>query len=184
MTAPTSFRLAGRPVPVIGRARIYVCGITPYDTTHLGHAATFVWTDVCARVLRHTGVTVEVCRNITDVDDDLLAQARRLGVDWRRLAAKQTYRFEEDMRLLNVGKPAHEPQSHNYVGEVLSLARALLDAGAAYECEGTVWFRGDGVNLRAGLDRKAAEALVGTAEHLRGRESPLDVPVWQPSLPG
>ena len=54
-------RLEGRPVPVVGRARVYVCGITPYDTTHLGHASTFVWGDVAARVLRHAGVDVEVC---------------------------------------------------------------------------------------------------------------------------
>ena len=62
-------------MPVIGSARVYVCGITPYDTTHLGHAATFVWTDLAARVLHLTGAHVDVCRNVTDVDDHLLAEA-------------------------------------------------------------------------------------------------------------
>lgn len=182
-----SLRLAGRPLPVVGRARIYVCGITPYDTTHLGHAATFVWTDVVARVLRHTGVAVDVCRNITDVDDDMLAQARRRGEDWRRLAAKQTYRFEEDMRLLGVGKPAFEPQSHNYVGEVVALAAALLEAGVAYQRDGTVWFRGGDLHTRAGLSRSQAEALVSRSAVGEDRpvgDDPLDAPVWQRSLPG
>lgn len=178
--------LGGRPLPLIGRARVYVCGITPYDTTHLGHAATFVWTDVLARVLRADGLEVEVCRNITDVDDHLLAQARARGTSWRALATRESYRFEEDMRLLGIGHPAHEPQSHNYVDEVIALASALLDQGAAYERDGRVWFRGDGVADRAGLTRDEA---VGRLAETRSPEAPpgddeLDVALWQPSLAG
>src|SRR5438132_1668721 len=94
--AALMLRLGGRDVPVVGRARMYVCGITPYDTTHLGHAAAFVWADLAARALRTTGVEVEVCRNITDVDEELLARAAAQGVGWRALAAQQTYRFERD----------------------------------------------------------------------------------------
>jgi cysteinyl-tRNA synthetase len=123
-----TLRLNGRAVPVIGTARIYVCGITPYGTTHLGHASTFVWIDVLARVLRHTGVEVEVCRNITDIDDDMLEQARRQHDDWRLLAARQTYRFEDDMRHLRVAHPTYEPQAHAYVDEVIALAGAQLFA--------------------------------------------------------
>ena len=88
--AAMTLRVGGTAVPVIGTARIYVCGITPYGTTHLGHAATFVWIDVLARLLRHTGVQVEVCRNITDIDDDMLEQARRQHDDWRMLTSRQT----------------------------------------------------------------------------------------------
>ena len=179
-----TLRLNGRAVPIIGTARIYVCGITPYGTTHLGHAATFVWIDVLARVLRHTGVEVEVCRNITDVDDDMLEQARRQHDDWRMLAARQTYRFEDDMRLLRVGRPTFEPQAHAYVDEVIALTGALLAAGAAYEHEGAVYQRGAAVAERAGLARDEALALL--AEHgarpedAKG-EDPLDAPVWQRS---
>lgn len=180
-------RVNGRPVPVIGTARIYVCGITPYGTTHLGHAATFVWIDVLARLLRHTGVEVEVCRNITDVDDDLLEQARRQHDDWRMLAARQTYRFEDDMRQLRVGSPTFEPQAHVYVDEVIALAQALLSSGTAYERGGAVYYPGTAVAERAGLERDAALALV--AEH-GGRpddadkDDPLDTPVWQRSAEG
>lgn len=182
-----SLRLSGRPLPVVGKARMYVCGITPYDTTHLGHASTFVWADVVARVLRHGGVEVEVSRNITDVDDDMLEQARQRGTQWRSLAAQQTYRFEDDMRRLGVVHPTHEPQSHNYVDEVISLGQALVEAGVAYERNGAVYFRGAGVPERAGLGRQ--EALDRLAEHggyagdggADERDDALDVPVWQRS---
>jgi len=126
-----TLQLAGTPLPVIGRARLYCCGITPYDTTHLGHAATFVWTDVVARVLEVSGVRVDLCRNVTDVDDDILRQAARLGVDYRVLGTEQTYRFEEDMRALKVRTPTFEPRSRDYIEEVVALARGLLERGAA-----------------------------------------------------
>ncbi|HEX2048637.1 MAG TPA: cysteine--tRNA ligase [Acidimicrobiales bacterium] len=182
-----TLRVAGTAVPVIGTARIYVCGITPYGTTHLGHAATFVWVDVLARLLRHTGVQVEVCRNITDIDDDMLEQARRQHDDWRMLASRQTYRFEDDMRQLRVGHPTFEPQAHVYVDEVIALASALLDARVAYERGGAVYHRGAEVVERAGLDAEQALALV--SEH-GGRaddgmkDDPLDTPVWQRSAEG
>ena len=97
-----------------GRA-MYVCGITPYDTTHLGHAATFVWGDVAARVLRHAGVDVEVCRNVTDVDDVLDAAAARAGSRFDSFAAVQQFRFDRDMAALGVRRPTHEPRAHNFV---------------------------------------------------------------------
>src|ERR1022692_2263113 len=89
-------QIGGTRLPLMGTGRIYVCGITPYDTTHLGHAATFVWSDMAARVLRLTGHPVEVCRNVTDVDDHLLVQAELEGVPWKSLATQQSYRFEHD----------------------------------------------------------------------------------------
>jgi cysteinyl-tRNA synthetase len=182
-----TLRLDGRAVPIIGTARIYVCGITPYGTTHLGHASTFVWIDVLARVLRHTGLEVQVCRNITDVDDDMLEQARRLHDDWRMLAARQTYRFEDDMRQLRVGQPAFEPQAHVYVDEVIALAEALLAAGVAYQRDGAVYQRGAAVAEGAGLERDAALALLadhgGVADDPL-KDDPLDTPVWQHSAEG
>ena len=178
-------RLAGRALPIVGRARLYVCGITPYDTTHLGHAATFVWTDVVARLFRHLGADVDVCRNITDVDDDLLAQARQEDIPWRSLATQQTYRFEDDMRALGITHPTFEPQSHNYVAEVIQLAAALLDRGGAYEHDGGVWFSGDEVPRRACITADEAIELMSTQRYApRHPDRPLDVPVWQRSLPG
>lgn len=179
-------RLRGRPVPVVGRARVYVCGITPYDTTHLGHAATFVWGDLAARVLRHTGVDVEVCRNVTDVDDVLDAAAARAGARFDSFAAVQQFRFDRDMAALGVRRPTHEPRAHNHVEQVVALGAALVEADAAYARDGSVFFRGAGVPERAGLDAATARALAREFgdDPGDGREHPADVPVWRAAGPG
>ena len=140
------------------RARIYVCGITPYDTTHIGHAATFVWVDVLARVLEHVGIEPEVVRNITDVDDELLREAAARETSWQALATQQTFQFEDDMRKLRVQRPAFEPVSRDYVTDVIFLARALLDRGVAYERAGSVYFRAGDLTELSGLTRDAALA--------------------------
>ncbi len=180
-------RLAGTPLPVVGRARMYVCGITPYDTTHLGHAATFVWADVAARVLRHIGVEVEVCRNVTDVDDVLDAAALRAATRSDSYAAVQQFRFERDMAALGVRRPTHEPRAHNYVTQVVTLAAALLETGAAYRQGGTVFLRGAEPARRAGLDEDTAAALVaeyGESLDDPAKDHPLDVAIWRAAIPG
>jgi cysteinyl-tRNA synthetase len=177
--------LGGTRLPVVGRARVYVCGITPYDATHLGHAATFVWADVAARVLRLAGVEVEVCRNVTDVDDHLLVRARADQVAWRSLATQQTYRFEADMEALGVGQPAYEPRSYDYVDEVIALAAELVAAGRASVVNGSVYFRGAEVAARAGLDRDTAMALAaerGGHPEDPDKADPLDAALWQRSI--
>ncbi len=179
-------RVAGRPLPIVGRARAYVCGITPYDTTHLGHAATFVWADVAARVLRHLGVDVEVCRNVTDVDDVLDAAAARSGSRSDSFAAVQQFRFDRDMTALAVRRPTHEPRARSHVGQVVTLAAALIAVGAAYERDGTVWFRGAGLAERAGLTDDEAAALADEFGHASPTQAdhPADVPVWRRALAG
>ncbi|HEX3004680.1 MAG TPA: cysteine--1-D-myo-inosityl 2-amino-2-deoxy-alpha-D-glucopyranoside ligase [Angustibacter sp.] len=113
-------------------ARLYVCGITPYDATHLGHAATYVTFDVLQRVWRDNGHQVHYVQNVTDVDDPLLERAEQIGVDWRDLAAEQIALYQEDMTDLAVIPP------DDYVGVVESVeqiaedVRALVAAGAAY----------------------------------------------------
>ncbi|HZG90336.1 MAG TPA: cysteine--tRNA ligase [Pseudonocardia sp.] len=180
-------RIGEHRLPVVGRARMYVCGITPYDTTHLGHAATFVWADVAARVLRHLGVEVEVCRNVTDVDDVLDAAAAARGSAADSFAAVQQFRFDRDMAALGVRRPTHEPRAHNHIGQVVTLAAALLEAGAAYERGGTVWFRGAAAPDRAGLTGAAAAALAAQFGQVYGHpdaEHPADVPVWRAARAG
>src|SRR5262244_1229382 len=149
--------IAGQRVELLDRARVYACGITPYDVTHLGHAAAFAWVDTLGRTLRFLGVEPEVCRNVTDVDDVLDAAAGRAGTAYDTFAAIQQFQFERDMAALNVRAPEHEPRAHRYVEQVIRLASGLLDAGAAYAREGSVYFRGGDVAGRAGLER--AEAI-------------------------
>jgi cysteinyl-tRNA synthetase len=179
--------LAGRTAPMLDRARIYVCGITPYDVTHLGHAATFVWVDALGRVLRLLGTEPEVCRNVTDVDDVLDEAASRAGAHYDEFAAIQQYYFEHDLAALNVQPPRHEPRAHRYVEHVIRLARGLLAVGAAYERDGSVYFAGRAAAARSGLDD--AEALKLSAEY-GGRpddahkDDPLDAAVWQTAEPG
>jgi cysteinyl-tRNA synthetase len=179
--------LAGRIVPMLDRARIYACGITPYDVTHLGHAATFVWVDALSRVLRLLGVEPEVCRNVTDVDDVLDAAASRASAPYDAFAAIQQYHFEHDLAALNVRPPRHEPRAHRYVTHVIRLALGLLAVGAAYQRDGSVYFRGHTAAARSGLDR--AEALRLSAEY-GGRpddpvkDDPLDTAVWQAAETG
>ncbi|MCW2667351.1 MAG: Cysteine--tRNA ligase [Frankiales bacterium] len=184
LPVPPRLRLGGRPLSVVGRARIYVCGVTPYDVTHLGHAATFVWVDVADRLLRRLGVQVEVCRNVTDVDDVLFDAASRAGAHYDRFAAVQQFHFERDMQTLGVRRPAHEPRAHTFVPQVVELAAALLDSGAAYESAGSVYLHGAPVLARAGLDRETALALLadnGGRIEDTDKDDPLDQAVWQSS---
>src|SRR5262249_52943358 len=134
--------IAGQRIELLDRARIYACGITPYDVTHPGHAATFVWIDTLGRVLRLLGVQPEVCRNVTDVDDVLDAAAGRAGAAYDEFAAIQQFGFDQDMAAIGVRSPEHEPRAHRYVTHVIRLASGLLATGAAYQRAGGVYFRG------------------------------------------
>lgn len=179
----TSLRLGGRPLPLVDAARIYACGITPYDVTHLGHAATFVWVDVLGRVLADLGVDPVVCRNVTDVDDVLTAAAARAGEHYDVYASVAQFSFDRDMAALAVRPPRHEPRARTYVPAVIALAAGLLEVGAAYVSAGSVFFRGGEVPARAGLDAGAARRLAAEfGEHpADGRDAEFDVPVWRPT---
>jgi cysteinyl-tRNA synthetase len=172
--------LAGEPLPLVGRARAYVCGITPYDTTHLGHAATFVWADVAARVLRRIGVEVEMCRNVTDVDDVLDAAAERAGRRFDSFAAVGQFRFDRDMTALGVRPPAHQPRAHNHVEGVVRLASALLERGVAYERDGEVLLRAAGT----GLDVVDVPPDASEVPPSPRADDPRDPTVWRPAAPG
>ena len=182
-----ALRLAGRRLPMVGTARMYVCGITPYDVTHLGHAATFIWADVAASVLRAAGVQVALCRNVTDVDDVLTDAAGARGRPYDEFALHQQYLFDRDMAALAVHPPAHEPHARNHVGHVQQLAAALLAAGAAYKRAGHVYFRGAPAVAGSGLRRDDALELAAAYGDQPGdpnRDDPFDVPVWRPSAGG
>src|ERR1035438_8919533 len=181
---PQAVTLDGTSLPLVGRARVYACGITPYDVTHLGHAATFVWVDTLARVLHAAGAEVIVCRNMTDVDDVLLAAANRADAPYNRFAVIQQFYFDQDMAALGVRQPAMQPRAHAYIGQVIELAAGLLARDAAYHRDGQVYFRGAAVASRAGLDRPVALRLAaeyGDHPDDPRKDDPFDVAVWQES---
>jgi len=180
-------RLGGVPLPLTGRARVYACGITPYDVTHLGHAATFVWVDALCRVLRAGGAEVIMSRNVTDVDDVLLAAATRAGAPYDEFAAIQQFYFDRDMAELGVGRPVIEPRAHAHIGQVIALAAGLMAQGAAYERDGGVYFRGGAFARQAVADESAALRLAseyGDRPDDPRKDDPFDVAVWQASGEG
>lgn len=121
------------PVEVEGdTAGMYVCGITPYDSTHLGHAATYLTFDLIYRQLLDNGHKVHYVQNITDVDDPLFERAERDGVDWRELGTSQINLFRNDMELLSVFPPQDYIGAMEAIDEVVDMVQKLLDNGAAY----------------------------------------------------
>ncbi len=173
-----------------GTARMYVCGITPYDATHIGHAATYVAFDLLNRAWRDAGLEVRYVQNVTDVDDPLLERAAATGVDWTDLAEQETELFREDMTALRVLAP------DDYIGAVESipldvdLIERLADRGHVYELDGDVYFdvhSDDRFGAVSGLDE--AEMLEVFGERggdpgRSGKKHPLDCVVWQAERPG
>src|SRR5207249_8068238 len=129
-----------RQVTLEPRMSVYVCGITPYDSAHLGHAFTYVHFDVLVRYLRHLGAEVVHAQNITDVDDDILRVSRERGVDFQELADREVAKFELDMAAIGIERPTHTPRATQYVPAMVEEVQALMSAGHGYERDGTVYF--------------------------------------------
>src|SRR3954464_2759399 len=107
---------------------MYVCGITPYDSTHLGHAATYLTYDLLVRRLEDLGHEVRMVRNITDVDDSILPNGRELGVPSPGLAHAHMARFRADMNTLNIRPPVSEPRATEAINEIIELVGRLLES--------------------------------------------------------
>jgi L-cysteine:1D-myo-inositol 2-amino-2-deoxy-alpha-D-glucopyranoside ligase len=179
-----------RPTAPGPTARMYVCGITPYDATHLGHAATYVAFDLLARAWRDAGHAVHYVQNVTDVDDPLLERAAQTGEDWRALADREIALFRADMAALRVLPPT------DYVGAVEAIPRIaaavaeLRDKGAAYDLDGDLYFpvaAAPRFGSVAGLDVEAMLALSaerGGDPQRPGKKDPLDSLLWQAARPG
>lgn len=166
---------------------MYTCGITPYDATHLGHAATYIGYDVLQRRLRDLGHETRCVRNVTDVDDDILRKARELGVHYLDLAAKETARFDDDMKALGMLPSWTEPRATSAITEIRKFIGEVLDSGYAYEVDGSVYFEvgafADFGSL-SGLDRETMLELAaerGGNPNDPNKRDPLDFVLWQPS---
>jgi len=169
---------------------MYVCGITPYDGGHLGHAFTYHTFDVIARRLRADGVTVRSVRNVTDVDDDILRVARERGVDYRELGEREAQRFDRDMADLGLLDVDASPRATARVPEMVEWIGRLVDAGAAYESQGWVYFQVDVFPAYGSLCRLDTATMVELSRS-RGadpddprKRNPLDFVLWQPSRDG
>ncbi|HET7466913.1 MAG TPA: class I tRNA ligase family protein [Candidatus Dormibacteraeota bacterium] len=185
--------MAVRPRPVRGRPELslYVCGVTPYDSGHMGHAFTFCAFDVLVRFAEASGVRVRYVQNVTDVDDPLFARARRDGIDWRALADQETESFVRDMGLLGWRPPDEMPHVSTEIGPILSAAERLNDRGFAYQSDAVYFdasrYRGYGRlshRTRRSMIRKLRdEELLGTLGP-DAKHDALDFPLWRKSASG
>jgi L-cysteine:1D-myo-inositol 2-amino-2-deoxy-alpha-D-glucopyranoside ligase len=177
-------------VQIRPRMGVYVCGITPYDSSHLGHAFTYVHFDVLVRYLRHLGAEVTHVQNVTDVDDDILRVARERGVDFGELAEREVASFEGSMRAIGIVPPTHSPRATEFVPAMVEEVQALLAAGFGYERGGTVYFRVGADPAYGRLSRLSREEMVLLSAERGGhpedpnKDDPLDFVLWQPWQPG
>jgi L-cysteine:1D-myo-inositol 2-amino-2-deoxy-alpha-D-glucopyranoside ligase len=168
---------------------LYVCGVTPYDTGHLGHAFTYVSFDVLHRYLEYLGHDVRYVQNLTDVDDDLLRRARELGEDYLALGNRHVSTFLEEMAALNWLPPDVFPRATQHIPQMQAMIERLLDGGYAYQADGHVYFSIDAwptYGELSGLPREAMLPIAnerGNVPDMPGKRDPLDFVLWQPSAP-
>jgi len=169
------------------QVRMYVCGITPYDSTHLGHAATYLSYDLLIRRLEDLGHTVQLVRNVTDVDDSILPKARELGIDFLELAEMEMDRFDQDMVALNTRRADAEPRATESIDDMIKIIEKLVDRGHTYTTEGTTYFDISTFPDFGKLSHLNEQEMVVLAAERGGRpdepkqKNPLDFVLWQPS---
>ena len=168
-----------------GRAGLYVCGITPYDATHLGHAGTYVAFDLVQRVWRDAGHAIHYVQNVTDVDDPLLERAAQTGEDWMNLAHREIQLYREDMSALRVLPPDDYVGAVESVSEITDAVGILLETGAAYHVEDDIYFSVDAsaqFGYESGYDAAKMRTLFGERggdPDRPGKRNPLDSLLWR-----
>ncbi|HEY7419125.1 MAG TPA: cysteine--tRNA ligase, partial [Ktedonobacteraceae bacterium] len=180
--------------PIDDTIRIYVCGVTPYDTTHLGHAFTYISFDALIRYLEFRGHKVKYVQNVTDIDDDVLRKAREVGLPWDELGRRETEHFLRDLRTLNVRFPDVYARATDEIPRIIELVKVLVECGNAYVSEGCVFYdvrhdpdfgmlaRAIGLNDYDAMLRVANER--GNFPDDKRKRDPLDFVLWQAQAPG
>ena len=178
-----------RPTATADTARMYVCGITPYDATHLGHAATYLAFDLVQRVWRDAGRRVHYVQNVTDVDDPLLERAQQTGEDWEALARREIELYRADMTALRVVPPDDYLGAVESIPDIATGVRRLLDSGAAYHVDQDVYFSCAATGRFGYVSRYSrAQMLALFAERggdpdRPGKRDPLDALLWRAKRP-
>ena len=194
-TAPHVYDTASQApqvlTPVDGRlARLYVCGITPYDAAHLGHAATYLTFDILQRVWRDAGYDVHYVQNVTDIDDPLLERAAQTGDDWQQLARRETDLFRNDMAALRVIPPQDFVGAVDAIPEIIELIEQLRGTGATYELGGDVYFAADASEHFGSISHLDVETMCklsrerGGDPDREGKKDPNDCLLWLAQRPG
>ncbi|MGZ6299861.1 MAG: cysteine--tRNA ligase [Candidatus Limnocylindria bacterium] len=171
-----------------GPVGLYVCGVTPYDTGHLGHAFTYLSFDVLHRYLEFGGHDVVYVQNLTDVDDDMLRRARETGEDYLELGNRHVTTFLTEMEALNWLPPDHFPRATEHIPQMLDLIERLVANGHAYTAEGHVYYSVASWPTYGELSKLTRAEMLplalerGSRPEMPGRRDPLDFVLWQPSL--
>lgn len=173
-----------------GEVNIYVCGITPYDTTHLGHAFTYISFDALIRYLRFKGFKVNYTQNVTDIDDDILRKAKEQKKDWQELGKFWTDRFLNDLKFLNVFPPTHYVKATDSIKKIIEMVNSLINKGYAYGKDGNVYFDIKKFKNYGKLSKYNESQMILISKE-RGadpkdplKKNPLDFILWQNEKPG
>lgn len=177
------------PVNLAKPVGIYTCGVTPYDTTHLGHAFTFITYDVLVRYLRFLGTKVTYVQNVTDIDDDILIKAKSLGTNWQDLGQSQIKQHLKNMDALNALRPDFFPKATGHIDEIIKITKALIAKKNAYVKNGSVYFDLKSDKNFGKLSKLNYPAMLQIAND-RGnypldpnKKDPLDFVLWQKGKP-
>ncbi|WP_028841429.1 cysteine--tRNA ligase [Thermodesulfobacterium hveragerdense] len=168
------------------KVTMYVCGITAYDSPHLGHIRSAVVFDVLTRVLTYLGYEVVYVRNITDIDDKIINRSNQEGIFWKDLVEKYVKEYETAVEKLNLLKPTYTPKASEHIPDIIAIIQNLIDRGLAYKSNGDVYFRVEKFPYYGKLSgRKTEELLSGVRiEVSEKKENPLDFALWKAAKPG
>ena len=169
-----------------GKVRMYVCGVTPYDSAHVGHGMFLMSFDVIRRYLEHRGYEVRHIQNFTDIDDKIINRANEEGIDPDTLTERFIAEWHALMRALNVLPATRFPRATEEVGPIVAMVQGLIDRGYAYAVDGDVYFRvrsfpGYGKLSHRDLDDLLSGARIEVDER---KEDPLDFALWKAAKPG
>jgi cysteinyl-tRNA synthetase len=173
-------------VPLGDSVKMYVCGITPYDEAHIGHAMSYIIFDVIRRYIKYCGYKLEYIQNVTDIDDKIINRANNLDIPTDKLADKFTASFKDDMEALNIQPADFYPRATSEIPKIVELIQGLVDKGYAYEAAGSVYFRvrkaaNYGKLANRDLDSMMVGARIETGQE---KEHPMDFTLWKASKPG
>lgn len=185
MKIHSTFSQKLEPINLKEKIGIYVCGITPYDTTHLGHAFTFITYDSLIRYLRFRGANVTYVQNVTDIDDDILIRSHSLKKSWKNLGLEETQKHLKNMDNLGVLRPDYFPKATENIGEMIKIIKKLIVKKLAYESAGNVYFEVKKDRNFGKLSKFGYRAMLEIANE-RGnfpldkhKRDPLDFVLWQ-----
>jgi len=168
------------------RVNMYVCGVTVYDSCHIGHARSAIVFDVIQRYLRYRGFNVTFVRNFTDIDDKIINRAKKEGIPWNEVARKYTEEFYSDMDSLGVARADIEPKATEHIKEMIEIVKGLIDKGYAYERDGSVYFEVNKFPEYGKLSKRDKEDMMAGArvEVNERKKDPMDFALWKASKEG